>query len=239
MWSTELTMEEQKEVIDLLLPYVTPARQRRLQDVLAQRTRHMTVALEDIYQPHNAAAVIRSCDCFGVQDIHIIENQYKFDPSSGVSLGSQKWVDHWYYDRGDFNTDTCMNHLKEKGYAIVATSPHVDSYTPENLPIDRPVALFFGSEKPGLTDFALANADYKLQIPMYGFTESFNISVSAAIVMSVLANRIRQELDSEKWQLSDQEKTLKLLEWVVKSTSKGEDLYRNMVKKYRREKKGS
>ena len=238
MWSTDLTTEEQKEVIDLLLPFVTPARQKRLNDVLNQRTRYMTVALEDIYQPHNAAAVIRSCDCFGVQDIQIIENQYKFDPSSGVSLGSQKWVDHHYYEATDFNTGICMDSLKSKGYAIVATSPHADSYTPETLPIDRPVALFFGSEKPGLTDFALENADYKMQIPMYGFTESFNISVSAAIVMSVLANRIRHELSPEVWQFSEKEKTLKMLEWVVKSTSKGEELYRNTVKKYKREREG-
>jgi tRNA (guanosine-2'-O-)-methyltransferase len=238
MWNTQLTTDEQKEVIDLLLPFVTPARQKRLNEVLNQRTRYMTVALEDIYQPHNAAAVIRSCDCFGVQDIHIIENQYKFDPSSGVSLGSQKWVDHHYYEETDFNTGTCMDSLKSKGYAIVATSPHVDSFTPETLPIDRPVALFFGSEKPGLTDFALENADYKMQIPMYGFTESFNISVSAAIVMSVLANRIRHELSPEIWQLTEKEKTLKMLEWVVKSTSKGEELYRNTVKKYLREREG-
>jgi tRNA (guanosine-2'-O-)-methyltransferase len=188
--------------------------------IVAERTRYLTVVVEDIYQPHNASAVLRSCDCFGVQDIHVIENDNKFELSEGVTMGSDKWLTVSRHRTKPNNTADCLTALKDAGYAIVATTPHEDDYVLKSLPLDRKCALVFGTEMRGISDVVREHADHYLRIPMYGFTESFNISVAAALTLYELTDRLRTERND--WQLSSVEQDRILLEWALKSIRESE-----------------
>ena len=177
-------------LLAFLTPFITDERKQRFEEVLAYRTRHVTVVLEDIFQPHNASAVLRSCDLRGIQDVHIVENNYQYDVNPDVVMGSNKWLNLYHYNKVDFNTPEVFDRLHEQGYQIVATCPHRDDFTPETLPLDQPIALVFGTEKLGLSDYAVEHADKHVRIPMFGFTESYNISVSAALLIYTLTNRL-------------------------------------------------
>lgn len=203
-----------KEFLQRIEPFVSDHKKELFNTVLNNRTRHITVAIEDIYQSHNASAVLRSCDCFGVQDVHIIENKNEYNVNPDVALGSSKWLTMEKYNQKEHNTLDCINTLKSKGYIVVATSPHKDDILLDELPIDKPIALLFGTEGDGLTDIALENADVHMKIPMYGFTESFNISVSAAMCIHTLTEKMRKsEVD---WHLSQNEKDELYLDWCKK-----------------------
>ena len=208
-----------KALLDFLYQFITDDRKQRFEEVLMWRTRHVTVVLEDIFQPHNASAVLRSCDLTGIQDIHIIENNYTFDVNPDVVMGSTKWLDIHRYNELDFNTPTVFDKLHEKGYQIVATCPHQNDFSPETLPLDHPIALFFGTEKTGLTDYVLEHADKYVQIPMYGFTESYNISVSAALLVYTLTRRLH-EMNDVDWHLSEEEKEEVRLEWARRTLNR-------------------
>ena len=188
---------------------------RALFDRLApQRTRHITVVLEDIYQAHNASAVVRTADLLGIQDMHIIENRNKYTVNPDVTLGSSKWVDMHRYREATDNTMTCVRALKAQGYQIVVTSPHAPEVTPATIALDRPMAFCFGTELTGASQELMDHADMQLRIPMYGFTESYNISVSAAIVLYTVMERLRNS--TIPWQLPhDQLIDLKLA-WARK-----------------------
>ncbi len=204
------------KLIAYLEQFVTEKRRNLFHKVLDERTRHFTVAIEDIYQPHNASAVVRSCDIFGVQDVHIIENKYKFDASNQVSKGAQKWVDFKYYKKKDTNnTLKCIANLRSKGYKIIATTPHNESCMLQDFDISQKSAFFFGVEKEGLSKDVMENADGFLKIPMAGFTESLNISVAAAIILQNL--NIKLKNSDLNWQLKPLEKTEKYLDWLEKS----------------------
>ena len=209
--NTSMTPRD-KAFLDFLIQFISDERKQRFEEVLSWRTRHLTVVLEDIFQPHNASAVLRSCDLTGVQDIHIIENNYSFDINPDVVMGSTKWLDIHRYNELDFNTPTALEQLKDQGYQIVATCPHRDDFTPETLPLDKPVALVFGTEKTGITDYVMDHADRFVRIPMYGFTESYNISVSAALMVYTLTHRLHDIQDVD-WHLSEDEKQMVRLEW--------------------------
>lgn len=201
---------------EFLNTYVTQHKRNLFRKVLAHRTRHVTVVLEDLFQPHNASAVLRSCDCFGVQDVHIIENTQEFEITTGITMGSHKWLDIFKYNQaGLANTEVCYAQLRKEGYRIIATSPHREGYMIDTLPLDQKTALVFGTEKNGLSDFALDNADACVQIPMYGFTESFNISVSAALCLFEVTRRLHNS--DFAWQLSEKEQYLLYIEWMRRS----------------------
>ena len=208
-----------KALYCFLSQFTTEERKKRFEEVLSYRTRHITIVLEDIYQPHNASAVLRSCDLTGIQDIHIIENKWVYDINPDIVVGSNKWLDLKKYNVDDFNTPEAFEHLHERGYQIVATCPHRDDYTHETLPLDKPVALVFGTEKTGLTDYAIEHADIYVRLPMVGFTESFNISVSAALLMFTLTQRLHKSVDVE-WHLTEDEKNELRLDWTRKTLTK-------------------
>ena len=213
--------------IGFLRQFITPARYKRFEEVLHNRTRQITVVLEDIYQPHNASAVLRTCDCFGIQDVHIIENRNRYQVNPDVALGSYKWLTLNRYNQAENNTASCLETLKRQGYRLVATTPHRDDHTPETLPLDRPAALIFGTELEGLTPAVLGMADDYLRIPMYGFTESLNISVSAAILLRGLVHRLHQT--DAGWRLSEPEKEDILLSWLKASVKESEQLLEKFV----------
>src|SRR6056297_416901 len=155
------------QLLTYLREFITKDRWQTIEQVLENRTKYLTVVLEDIYQPHNASAVLRSCDCFGIQDVHIIENRNEFDPNQGITIGADQWISiHSYNESGVNNTKRCYEHLREQGYRIIATTPHEDDVTIDELPVDQKTALVFGAELKGLSDYALENADGYARIPM-------------------------------------------------------------------------
>jgi len=216
----------QKELIEHLRGFVTERRDGLIDKVLDNRTRYMNIVLENIYQPQNASAVLRSCDCFGVQDIHVIENSYKFDVDPEVAMGSSKWLSVHSHSEKENNTLDTINQLKSEGYRIVATSPHANDVNIQDFDVEKgKFALFFGTELTGLSDIVMDNADEFVKVPMYGFTESFNISVCAALALFELTGKMRRsEVD---WHLSDEEKEEIKLEWLSRSIkSSGEIIER-------------
>lgn len=206
-------------LLDFLTQFITDERKLRFEEVLSFRTRHVTVVLEDIFQPHNASAVLRSCDLRGIQDVHIVENNFQYDVNPDVVMGSNKWLNLYHYNSAEFNTPAVFERLHERGYQIVATCPHRDDYTPDTLPLDRPAALVFGTEKLGLSDYAVEHADMHVRIPMFGFTESYNISVSAALLLYTLTDRLHASTDID-WHLTEEEKNELRLEWTRRTLNR-------------------
>lgn len=222
-----MTPQHRIQTIEVLRPFVTENKMQVFETCLAQRTRYITMVLEDIYQPQNASAVLRSCDCFGVQDVHVIENDHAYDINPKVVHGASKWLHIHKYFEEDFNSERCLRQLKSNGYLLVATSPKADSIPLHDMPLDRPIALMMGTEKHGLSDKAMEMADLLVTIPMVGFTESLNISVSAAICLQDLTYRLRQS--EYAWQLSEEEKETLLLEWMRKVVKDAEAIERRFL----------
>jgi tRNA (guanosine-2'-O-)-methyltransferase len=195
--------------------FVTDKRKNIFKSVLKDRTRHFTVILEDLYQKHNTSAITRSCDIFGIQDLHVIENKYKTYVSNQVGKGSQKWLTFHRYNQKEHNTQDCIDAVKSKGYQIIATTPHENSNFVADFDVSKKSAFVFGVEKEGVSEMMLNQADGHLKIPMYGFTESLNVSVAAAIVLQDITARLRKtEID---WSLDSTEKQVIYSQWLQKS----------------------
>ena len=210
-----------KALIDHFLKCITDERKALFKELIQKRTRYLTVVLENIYQPLNASAVLRSCDCFGIQDVHVIENYNEFKPDREVAMGASNWLTVNRYDKNENNTLDCIQSLKNKGYRIVATSPHNSQTDLINFDLSKgKTALFFGTELEGLSNLVLENADEYLHIPMYGFTESFNLSVSAAICLYEM--RMKMEKENIKWQITKDEKNQVMLDWLRCSIDRSE-----------------
>lgn len=219
------------DLISHLSGFITGERFEVLNRVLDQRTRYITVLLEDIYQSQNASAVLRTCDCLGIQDLHIVEKRNRYEVNPDVALGSSQWLSLHYYRDPSENTVTAIESLKAKGYRIVATSPHSDGETPDTFDLNKGKAVvMFGTELNGLTASALELADEHIRIPMVGFTESFNISVSAAIVLYQLRRKL--EGSSADWKLVEAEKRELLLEWLRSSIKMSDQIEAKFRKEY-------
>jgi tRNA (guanosine-2'-O-)-methyltransferase len=215
---TEPTVDE---LIQHLSTFVTPERLARMEQVLENRTRYITVCVEDIYQPHNGSAVLRTCDACGIQDVHIIENRNRYQTNPGVELGSAQWLSLHYHSEHEHNTLAAYERLRSRGYRMVALTPHHDPIDLEELSLHAgPLALVFGNELDGLTREAIDHADERVRIPMVGFVESFNISVSAAICLHRLAFALREH--DLPWPLRDDEKQELLLSWLRRSVKHSE-----------------
>lgn len=217
----ELNYKQKVELYKYLTSFFSDNKQTKIEEVIENRTKHITVVLEDIFQPQNASAVIRTCDCFGIQDVHIIENNNKFDINPDVALGAAKWLNIFRYNELENNTIKAVEYLKKNDYKIVATSPHTADILLDDLEINEKIALFFGTEKCGLSDDVIKNADFHVKIPMFGFTESFNISVSAAISIFSLTTRLKKS--GINWQLTNDEKIELKIKWasgIIKMSDK-------------------
>lgn len=215
--------------IEYLEQFVTEKRRNLFQQVLSERTRHFTVAIEDIFQPHNSSAVVRSCDIFGIQDLHVIESKYQFYASNQVAKGAQKWLNFELYNKKyNNNTADCISDLKSKGYKIIATTPHNESCYLQDFDISQKSAFFFGVEKEGLSKEVMDKADGYLKIPMVGFTESLNISVAVAIILQHVQERLKKS--NIPWQLSEIECKEIYLQWLMKSIKNSEKLKEDYLK---------
>ena len=200
-----------QELLTYLESFLTENRKEGFLRVLKNRTKHFTIAMEDVYQLHNTSAVMRSCEVFGIQELNVIEQKFGKRIDTEIAMGAQKWV-----DVNRFNTvQSCIDEMKVKVYQIIATTPHNDSCMLHEYDISKPSAIFFGTEKNGLSEEVMEQADGFIKIPMVGYTESLNISVSAAIIIQDITTRLRQsKID---WQLTDAEVLEKRLDWTRKS----------------------
>lgn len=197
--------------LNFLENMLTDNRKDKFLKILENRTNHFTVVVEDVFQMHNTSAVMRSCEVFGIQELSIIEQRYGKTIDKEIAMGAQKWVDITSFD----DVQTCINTIKERGYQVIATTPHEDDCLLDDFDITKPSALFFGTERDGLSAEILEQADGFLKIPMVGFTESLNISVSAAIIIQNLMSRLRKS--DIKWQLTEKEMLEKRLTWTKNS----------------------
>ena len=218
-----------QDLINHLSGFITKNRLSLFKKVLGERTRYITVLLEDIYQSQNASAVLRTCDCTGIQDVHIVEQQNEYEINRDVALGSNQWLSLHYYNEGTDNIWSGIEALRKQGYRIVATSPHKEGITPETFDLEKgKSALLFGTELNGLTERALELADEYIQIPMVGFTESYNISVSAAITLYSLRKRL--EASALEWKMGEDEKNELLLSWLRSSIKMSDQIETKFIK---------
>lgn len=207
------------EFTAFLQSHVTDRKRDLIEQKLKGRTRYLTVVLEDIHKSHNASAVLRSSECFGIQDLHIIEKEHPYNLHPHISSGSARWVDLHHYNEPDTNnTEACLTALKAQGYRILVTTLNDQAKPFDQIDIDCKSAVVFGTEYSGVSDDAVSMADEVIHIPMVGFTESLNLSVSAGIILQ----RYRRLLDKLNlpWQLSEKEIELIRLDWTMNAVKK-------------------
>lgn len=207
-------MSSMESCIETLYAFITDERKERFEEVLEKRTKHITLILEDLYQSRNISAVMRSADGFGLQELHIIEDNHKWTGTKSVSKGASSWLTLHKYKGEDPVTD-CIENLKARGFRIVATSPHKSGYTPDSLPIDKSLAIVMGTELTGISDKLMSQVDDYVEIPMYGFSESFNVSVAASIVLNRVRTRIEEAGVNNG--LSEEEKQKLRMTWAYKT----------------------
>lgn len=213
-------------IIQHLKSFILEKRLKLFQHRIKERTQHLTIVLENIFQGRNISASIRSADCFGIQDIHIIENDNIFQDDSEVSMGAEKWVTIKRYNKEKHNSTKAIEYLKKQGYQIIATTPYNTDCDLYSLNISKKTALFFGSEAKGCSQKTLELADKRMRIPMYGFTESFNISVSVSLCLQHLTYKMRKS--NIKWKMAKDKKEKVMLQWLrnsIKSAKKIEKKY--------------
>jgi len=201
--------------------FITDSRKAKFEKVLSQRTKHFTVATEDVYQLHNTSAVIRSCDVFGIQEVHVVEERNSKRIDREIAMGAQKWVDIKRYR----SVSSCIRGLKNQGYQIVATTPHKNDTLLQDFDITKKACFFFGRETEGLSEEVLVAADSYLKIPMVGFTESLNISVSAAIILQQVTSKLKES--NVLWQLSEEEQQSIRLDWIKKTIKSYDEIVEN------------
>lgn len=217
------------QLISYLSQFILDERFEKMNNILKNRTRYLTVVLEDIFQSQNASAVLRSCECFGIQDLHIIEgrNQFKADP--GIDVGASKWLSLYHYKKEIIPTSEITTQIKQKGYRIVATTPHDGDVNLESFDLSKgKAALIFGTELTGLSAEALNMADEFLKIPMFGFTESFNISNSVAIILHHLTYKLRSS--NIPYHLSTEEANDVLFNWLCRNIKDSDLLINRYIK---------
>lgn len=205
-------IEYKQELVDVLMSYITKEKRNRIEAVLPNRTRYVTVVAEDFMHAHNLSAMIRSCESFGIQDVYVIENKYKYRVNVGITKGASEWINFIRYNAQEDNTWQAYADLKKNGYRIIATAPQSSGFTLSELPIDKKMALVFGTEGTGLSTFAAKEADAFVEIPTYGFTQSLNVSVSAAICLYDIIMRLQKS--DIHWRLSCEDSLDVQLSWL-------------------------
>lgn len=222
--------EQEKLLFHHFSQFVSDHKKSFIEKVLSQRTTQVAVVLEDIYQSQNASAVIRTCECMGVQDVHIVENKSKYHLNTRVLKGADRWMNLVRHQVKDVNnTETCFNQLRESGYRILVTDPSPDGISIHDInPADQKLALVFGNELRGTSPYAIEHGDQKIKIPMYGFTESLNISVSAAICLNSLITKLHAL--GQGIGLTETEKETMRLVWYRKVVKRSDIIEREFLR---------
>ena len=227
-----LEKEFRNKALTELESLLTPNRKKRFDEVLNGRTDYMSIVLEDIYNPQNANAVIRSCDCFGIQNVHIIEDRNIHEERNETSKGAEKWLNINFYNTPHVNNRmNCVKQLKSEGYRIVSAMPHKQGVNLDVFDVTKgKFAIVLGNELHGVSNEIAELSDEYINIPMYGFTESLNLSVAGALCMHHLRLQMENKLDD--WLIrGDALLNLRLL-WVINSVGNGDFMLKRMYEDY-------
>ncbi len=217
-----------EQIILYLKEFVTEKRFALFQKIVEWRTHYVSVLLENIYQSHNASAIVRTCEAHGLQDVYIYERNNKFVTNEEISMGADKWLSIHRYNEKEISIPVLFDNIHQNGYSIVATTLHKTAVSLYDLPVDKSKLMFlFGTEKEGLSKEMIQHADEYVKIPMYGFTESFNVSVSAGIVLNYIVQKIRNS--SLSVSLPQEEKERLLIEWLVRSIPSGKKILKDLI----------
>ena len=219
------------ELVEYLKEFIVDERRELFESKIKERTQHIAIVLENIFQGRNISASIRSADCFGIQDVHIIENDNIFNDDSEVSMGAEKWITTRRYNKKKHNSIAAIKKLKSEGYQIIATTPHNADCNLYDLDItEKKTALFFGSEVKGCSKQVLGLADKKIKIPMYGFTESYNISIAVSLCLQHLTYKMRKS--DVKWRLAMEQQDETMLQWLRNSIKAASEIERKYLGQY-------
>lgn len=212
------------ELIEYLSGFLTKARLTKLHQVLDNRTSYIRVGIENVYHDHNTSAILRNCDCMGIQTLDVIDSKYGYTPSRRTTRGAEKWITVNTFP----TTSEAIMNIKKEGYQLVATVPSINSIPIEDFDTNKPFCLFFGTEKDGLSEEIKVSADRLVHIPIKGFSESYNVSVSAALALYSIRNKF---CNRPEWKLPDEMKEELLLDWVIKSIPNGHEIAAQFIKK--------
>lgn len=215
-------------IYEQLKPFMSDQRQLMFEKVLDFRTRRIAIAVEDVYHAHNSSALVRTADCFGLQDVHVIRQRYPIDIDKEIAKGAEKWMNVQFHQEGEDPALSCITDLKAQGYNIIAATPHTDDIDLPALKVEGKMALFFGAEKLGISETVIKNADQFVKIPMFGFTESFNVSVACSIFLAHLMLALR-ELPQSEWGLTEDEKNELRLQWAMKSIKSSDMILQSIL----------
>lgn len=229
----KICLNEQYDIFEKLSQYISESKKEKIKSIVENRTKHLTVVLEDIKDSKDASAVIRSCECFGIFEVNIIENIYRYKLNRHVLMGAYKWVkiNHYEKEKTDNNTERCINDLKEKGYRIAGITSNKNAQTIENLDITQKTAIIFGTEEKSLSDIALKKCDTMVRIPAYGYNDGYYLSSGAAITIHSLTERLRKsDID---WKMSENEIIDIQIQMVKKLLRKPSNTERKYFEKYK------
>ncbi len=221
-------------IINYLKEFISYNRFTLFKKIVEERTRYISVLIENIYQSHNASAIVRTCEALGVQDLYVFERKNSFSPNEEIALGSNKWINIYKYNEQDHSIKQLVDQLKQNNYRIIATSLSPKSKSLYDLNMEQGKIIFlFGTEISGLSEEAISLSDEMIKIPIYGFTESFNVSVSVGIILNYVANQLR--IRDIPFHLSKEEKEQILIQWLVQSIPSGDKILDNFLIKHSRQ----
>jgi tRNA (guanosine-2'-O-)-methyltransferase len=204
--------------------FVSAERKARLKEVLSHRTRKLVLVLEDILDPHNASACIRSSEAMGLQELHVVAPRHAFTPTAGITQGADKWMDIKHHS----GIDSCLEHLHERGFTVAAGVLDEGAVPIQELDFSRPMALVFGNEHEGISPQMVAACDQHFYVPMYGFSQSFNISVATALAVHYAVSQ-RVRIFGANGDLASDDMDALYSRWVFQSVKMGDA----MLKRYR------
>lgn len=189
---------------------ISTNRLSRLQQTVSNRLTGLTIVAEGTHLRHNLSAIIRTAESFGVSKVHLISSERQ--KTSGAAKGGERWVDLSVHK----NTKQCFDLLKKDGFTILVADLQDDSFTPETAPIDGPLAIVMGTELVGVSQEAKELADGTIMIPMYGLTQSLNVSVASACVLQRISTRMRE---AGVGAMSDTEQQQLLTRWLDREST--------------------
>lgn len=181
-------MSDPTESGDGLGRFIQPGRKARVRAALERRLGSIVTVVEAVHRRHNTSAILRSCEAFGVHEVHMVTGPFR--PSKGAARGAERWLElQLHAEIGD-----SLDALRARGFRIVVADLQDDAHTPDSVPVDGPLAVVFGNELEGVSDAARARADGAITVPMMGLTESLNVSVAAACILQRITTRRRAHI---------------------------------------------
>jgi len=215
-----------QDVYEYMKGFLTEERLSKIEKYAEESSDFVLPVLENIYQFRNAAAIIRSVEACGFHKIAALEEENVFNPNIRVARGADTWMQVEKMPK----TMSSLQQIRDKGYKILAVSPEKNAVSLPEYELKEPVALIFGTEMEGVSQEVLDFADETLIIPMYGFTQSFNVSVAAAICMYELKQKLlKSDID---YKLSDEKKLAMKIRWAVNSARSGDEILNYYLKKH-------